>query len=542
MKKLLFALICVLVFVRVAVAAEKVFKPIVPAEVIEEKAFVRMDHNNESKRVLTLKEGDALELLAEWRGNDPYPWYKVKTNKGERWIYGKVVRRLDAETETKAATQTPNSAAFPDVGVLKSDKNYVTVVAIGQGTDRAKALEQAWIDAVRLAVGSTISSKSELNNDEFAENTIAHSRGVIESFDVLKEQNDGKRTSIAIQAKVHKEILTDAAKTYTEAQIVKASAGEAAKAQLKAQSDAKAKETTAKDKQQSGTELLKEVLEGYSADTFYSATLDPEVYYNKTTQKSYIKISEKFNEDLFWKELLPKLRAALDGVATKKEKMFYSDKSRQANQQLAKNKRVEESELLWWDSYSHDVKDRLYTYYFNDFSHNQYYSQGGIRGELMFVFVPDNNSSCTVYHLQHDQSNYVSMNYGNYWKLVEVDKKSDDKLYSVFLRYLYMMDSPVVFSIAFLDKDRNEIHSQVVHREPPLSTVYRSFSDGPTGFGLLNGLVGFAPGFVKKNKNSNNVDVFLDSKGFEIKVDVELDADDLQKVDSMKFEVVFENQ
>ena len=94
----------------------------------------------------------------------------VRTSSG--WVYGQYVEAINDDT----------TAPFERAS---ADGRYVTVVAIGQGTDRAKALEQAWIEAVRLAVGTIISSKSELNNDDFAESTIAHSRGVIDSFEEI---------------------------------------------------------------------------------------------------------------------------------------------------------------------------------------------------------------------------------------------------------------------------------------------------------------------------------------------------------------------
>ena len=97
--------------------------------------------------------------------------------------------------------------------------------------------------------------------------------------------------------------------------------------------DMAAKEATLENKQQSGKELLKEVLEAYSKpELFYSAELDSKVYFDKESKQPYLKISEKFNEERFWKEFLPKLRKALDGVAEKQEKRFYSDAERQMNQ------------------------------------------------------------------------------------------------------------------------------------------------------------------------------------------------------------------
>jgi hypothetical protein len=451
------------------------------------------------------------------------------------------------------------------VGILADNGDFVMVVARGPGTDRQKALNAAWIDAVRLAVGTIISSKSELNNDEFAENTIAHSRGVIDSFDILDEQNDGKRTTVTIQAKVHKEILKDATKIYIEAQTVKANTGETVKIQM----DAAAKDATAEDKQKSGAALLQEVLEAYGKpELFYSATLDPKVYYDKDTKQSYIKIAEKFNEDIFWKEFLPKLRKALDGVAEKKVKKNYSDESRKSNQNLAKNKRAKIESIFPYGN-DFDYKKRPYNWRINydDFFTNQ--DQDQDRRKILFL-VPDNNASFTAYilpcelrysgldvsvsmsstGLPSENLNYLlpELKKGDGSGFLDAGILADtedfignrDLLCSI-LEYAGKMGRLVMFSVTFLDKDGNEIYSQPIHREPPLPAIYGSFckQGDHDDWRFLLGRIGFAPGFPSIIKKKT-VDFFLDTKGAEMRVDLELDVDDLQKVDSMKLEVVFE--
>ena len=157
MKKVVLSFVVIfVVFVIPAWAADvTTYGSPVNAEVISEKAFVRADHDNKAKRILTLEEGDALDLLAQWDGSEAFPWYKVETDEGEGWIYGQNIQRLDGKP---AAAQGQKSV--PEPGVLASDGNYVTVVAKGEGTERSKTLERAWIEAVRLAVGAVVSSKS----------------------------------------------------------------------------------------------------------------------------------------------------------------------------------------------------------------------------------------------------------------------------------------------------------------------------------------------------------------------------------------------
>ena len=50
----------------------------------------------------------------------------------------------------------------------------------------------------------------------------------------------------------------------------------------------------------------------------------------------------------------------------------------------------------------------------------------------------------------------------------------------------------------------------------------------------------YTENYWREGDKAVTADIFLDTKGSEFKVPVELGADELQKVDSIKFEVVFE--
>jgi hypothetical protein len=581
MKKIFLSLMVVLVVLATSVhgADFKAYDSPVDAEIIAEKAFVRSDHENRSKRLVSLEEGDVVSLMGEWDGGDAYPWYAVMIKAETGWIYGQNIQRLDGKPMTAAAsppaTGVPTAQgqkSAPEPGVLATDGDYVTVVARGQGTDRAKALEQAWIEAVRLAVGATISSKSELNNDEFAENTIAHSRGVIESFDIVDEKNDGKRATVTIQAKVHKEILTDAAKVYAEAHTVKADAGGAIKAQL----DVKAKDTTAEAKQKSGVELLKEVLDSYGPEMFYSATLDPKIKFNKETKRAYIQVIQKFNQDLFWQEFIPRLHKALEGIATKKEKRFYEDSVRKANQQLAKEGFAlwrgvfYQSESDWTGNYLPNIKDAKFSDKFVAFGDRNvvgsymsqfnmapfsWYKKGVDDGWISYptgsfiitlnntnkaepralkAVIPENHTSYILYDLPCSLSLDNNRNF----------KPSNPALLSIFSDYENTMSANVVLTITYLDQGEEEIHTQLLRMGSIKPTIYRKFyfTFNRPEYDQIIQVFTIAPGYV----DGTGRHLFLGSSNYNQKYGVgwyvELDESDLEKVDSMKLEVVFENQ
>ncbi|MBR2209082.1 MAG: hypothetical protein IJ859_09785, partial [Synergistaceae bacterium] len=67
---------------------------------------------------------------------------------------------------TSAFTAQKNSD-FADI--IETDGKYTVVEVEVKGEDRLEAIENGLIEALRLASGSFIDSKTELNNDELIE-------------------------------------------------------------------------------------------------------------------------------------------------------------------------------------------------------------------------------------------------------------------------------------------------------------------------------------------------------------------------------------
>ena len=518
-------LFCVIAFARAAMASSEITTFPTEAKLTGDKVFVRSEPSTQSQRLTNLAINSVVTVLAREMGDMQYPWYKVRYSDGEGWVYGQYVEAINDDT----------TAPFERAS---ADGRYVTVVAIGQGTDRAKALEQAWIEAVRLAVGTIISSKSELNNDEFAENTIAHSRGVIESFDVVDEKNDGKRTTVTIRAKVQKEILVDAAKTYGEAQVVKTDASKIVKARM----DDEAKKVTAEDKQKSGATLLKEVLESYTPEMFFSATLDPKIYYDQKTKKPYVRVVEKFNQELFWKEFLPRLHKAFEGVAIKKKKCFYLDEVRRANKQLSKDGHfpdagIDMTETRWKViPYSFLVPSDTSSYYPKEILEADANSQGQIP---LKAILPNDNASFTVYNIPILASFIFSSSLSKLRSTLERQEVDDPQnLGAIWADFWEKMSTSVTFSITYLNKNGEDFSVQIIKTGSRHFNVYRSY--------LLKNFIGgmiFAPGYVN-GSNSGIKNLFLGTTNYNQKDDggyeVELDTTELEKLGGMKFEVIFE--
>lgn len=454
-------------------------------------------------------------------------------------------------------------AEAPETGIVKANKDFVTVISQGEGANRNAALEQAWTDAVRIAVGMVLSAKSNVNNEELSENIITHSRGVIEDFDILQENKKGSRTQVFIQARVRREILRDEANKYSEAQVVKADTGRAVKAQM----DDTAKDTTKSNKTASGVALLKEVFDSYGPEDFFSATLNPKIQYDKETKKPYIQINEKFNQDLFWKDFLPRVRQALEGIALKKEKKFYSKEVRQANQQLPK---VGYSVNIAGYNDNNDYNSYKKKPYWLEWDHGIYNSakiQDGNRElYVLQAIIPNDNASYTVYYLP----SYLNTNGLNFYDGVNHEGfqdarqhmsgfKDDDGIFALWFDFVEKMSAFVTFSVTYLDRDGETISVQPLGTGPRCFCVYRSFNltsdtiiraDNRGRNSFLKTCIYFAPGYVKlvsmTDKYGNNHEInnlLLGTANYNQKYgggyEVELDSNELQQLDSMKFEIIY---
>jgi hypothetical protein len=112
-----------------------------------------------------------------------------------------------AETATVTPPAEASQASFqPSVQV---EGDHLAVIVEGQGDSRAAAMDQAWLEAVRLAVGMMIEARTEIDQNQVAERIIAHSRGVVDGYEILMTENQAGVYRLWMKAKVRRDILHD---------------------------------------------------------------------------------------------------------------------------------------------------------------------------------------------------------------------------------------------------------------------------------------------------------------------------------------------
>ena len=415
-------------------------------------------------------------------------------------------------------------AGMPDPGIEKIDEDFITVVARGDGADRQAALKSAWTEAVRLAVGMLIVSNSKLENDKFTEDIIEHSRGVIEKFEILEDQEYGQKHkyNILIRALVRKDILTDTTTESTQKQNVKIDLSEAM--------NGAANYTTATEKKASATALLKELLDGCDIGKFMSFELDPKIQYDREKGKPLVRIKESFNQQFFWKEFVPRIHKIFDGMALEKQTIFYSNNVTKLNRDLKKQKYITEGGMIESSYYP----SKPYTWG-NNYSGSPYIvpKNKDKYGENNFqAIVVNNESSCTMYILP-----VIWQPRDRVWG--ERFQGSNQKaIFEIWDNFYRKMSCEIIYMLTLFDENGEEISSYAVNKNVMYPAVYRST------YMMNNGefdLIALAPGYVKNRyKNGRRVnDLFLDSYS---DCEIDIDLEELQKVSDIKLEVVFQNK
>ena len=245
------------------------------------------------------------------------------TAAGHDWV-----RSAKAATATIAMPAEVSPATFqPSVQV---EGDHLAVIVEGQGESRAAAMDQAWLEAVRLAVGMMIEARTEIDQNQVAERIIAHSRGVVDGYEILLTDNQAGVYRLRMKAKVRRDVLHDGLQyVASKGQVIAFSADD-----LKPRKDLALESLESQDAQgnteatraRDGAALLVEVLRKFKPEDFFILQAASKLRALPDKSDTFEMDFEVFlNEDRYYKEYVPEMKRVLDQIAVEKKKEFYRD-------------------------------------------------------------------------------------------------------------------------------------------------------------------------------------------------------------------------
>jgi len=221
-----------------------------------------------------------------------------------------------AQTLTFSADDSPPPA---QVAPAAGDDKYISVEAKGQGATKLEALNSAWSEAVRLGLGLYLDSKTEVIDDSIKEQIVAHSRGRVNSYQVLTREKVGGLWRVTISAEIEKDILQETAASSSTA-AVKVDGSQVA-----------ATIVTGKQKKQSARDLIAAFGARFKAEDLFSLSLNLAPKDDVPVVTVTLGINKEKYQDIIVNDLVK----VLTRVAVRKEEGIYSDSIIKANKKVA---------------------------------------------------------------------------------------------------------------------------------------------------------------------------------------------------------------
>ena len=213
---------------------------------------------------------------------------------------------------------------------IETDGKYTVVTVESQGESRLEAIERGLVEALKLASGSFIDSKTELNDDDLTERIISYSRGSIAKYEVIMADDTKAEEGIydvKLKVWVESDLLRDGVKVATN----KTSKVAFKKSDLNPEKDdlkAAALENkdsmteTNKSNAASGVEALSAMLDRYNPEDFISIKVIGKVTPVKGKEAEdlcQVLVEVSFNDSLYNEAFIPDLKQVLDSIAAKKK-------------------------------------------------------------------------------------------------------------------------------------------------------------------------------------------------------------------------------
>ena len=234
--------------------------------------------------------------------------------------------------------------AWASVSFAADDK-YVILDVEGEGANRNEAIEAAWVEGIRQAVGSFVDAKTELNDDQLTERIVQYSRAIVDKYEITgvdDSKADEGIYKLKMRVWIVREILRDGARHATGGEAVisltpsdfKKKREENSHKELEAKNAAA---VTQQAKAKSAAEILEAMLDRYKPEDFLTCYIPGKPEPVKDKQDFFtLNVEINFNEKLYKEAFIPDLIQVLDQIASVKKNTLLSKYKKELRDLAAK--------------------------------------------------------------------------------------------------------------------------------------------------------------------------------------------------------------
>ena len=214
-----------------------------------------------------------------------------------------------------------------------ADDKYVILDIEGEGKNRSEAIEAAWVEGIRQAVGSFVDAKTELNDDQLTERIVQYSRAIVDKYEITgvdDSKADDGIYKLKMRVWIVREILRDGANHATGGEAVISLTPSDFKKKREENShkeleNKNAAAVTQQAKAKSAAEILEAMLDRYKPEDFLTCYIPGKPEPVKDKQDFFtLNVEINFNEKLYKEAFVPDLIQVLDQIASVKKNTLLS--------------------------------------------------------------------------------------------------------------------------------------------------------------------------------------------------------------------------
>ncbi len=250
--------------------------------------------------------------------------------------------------------------AWASVSFAADDK-YVILDVEGEGANRSEAIEAAWVEGIRQAVGSFVDAKTELNDDQLTERIVQYSRAIVDKYEIMSVDDskaDDGIYKLKMRVWIVREILRDGARHATGGEAVISLTPSDFKKQREENShkeleNKNAAAITQQAKAKSAAEILEAMLDRYKPEDFLTCYIPGKPEPVKDKQDFFmLNVEISFNEKLYKEAFVPDLIQVLDQIASVNKNTLLSKYKKELRDLAAKKDLIRTASSVFFNAFS----------------------------------------------------------------------------------------------------------------------------------------------------------------------------------------------